>query len=134
MKIWGTTPKSRAVDISLLDLLDIRSANASFAQLAADDGRDFEIVHAGARARVLGALVTTDWLSTLGVSPVLGRGFLPDEAQAGRDGVVVLTDSFWRRSLAADPEILGKTLTVDGQIATIIGVLPPNVMATRRTS
>ena len=74
VKIWGTTPKSHSVDISLRDLLDIRSGHSAFEQIAADDGRDFEVVVAGARERVLGALVTADWLSTLGVTPVLGRG------------------------------------------------------------
>ena len=128
VKIWGTTPKSRDVDVSLLDLLDIRSSSSAFERIAADDGRDFEVVFAGTRERVLGALVTADWLHTLGVTPALGRGFLPGEAQAGHDGVVVLTDSYWRRGMAADPAILGKTLTVDGQHATIVGVLPPNVM------
>ena len=76
----------------------------------------------------LGGIVTAQWLSTLGVRPVLGRGFLPEEFQPGRDDVLILTDAYWRRLFAADAGVVGQTLSVDGARFTILGVLPPNVL------
>ena len=63
---------------------------------------------------------------TLGVQPALGRSFLPEEEDEGRHRVVILSDRCWRRRFHADPSILGTTLTLDQEVYTIIGVLPPD--------
>ncbi len=62
---------------------------------------------------------------TLGVQPALGRSFLPEEEEEGRHHVVVLSDRCWQRTFHADPSILGTTVTLNGEVYTIIGVLPP---------
>lgn len=62
-------------------------------------------------------------LQVLGIQPALGRGFLPEEENKGRNQVVILTDSFWRR-IGADPSLVGRTLTLDGLPHTVVGVLP----------
>ena len=73
-----------------------------------------------------------DCFRTLGIKPVLGRGFFPEEYQAGADNVVVITDLFWRKYLHAAPDILGHKLMIDQQPCTVVGVLavaqsfPPN--------
>ncbi|QOY87109.1 ABC transporter permease [Paludibaculum fermentans] len=67
--------------------------------------------------------VSPSILQVLGVQPALGRGFLPEEENKGRNRVVVLTDSFWRR-IGADPALVGRTLTLDGLPHTVVGVLP----------
>ncbi len=63
---------------------------------------------------------------TLAVQPALGRSFLPEEDEEGRHRVVVLSDRCWRRKFRADPSILGTTVTLDQEVYTIIGVLPPD--------
>jgi predicted permease len=63
-------------------------------------------------------------LSLLGVQPTLGRGFTPDEMQKGHDHVVVLSSRIWRDRFASDPQIVGKTIRLDGYPYTVIGVLP----------
>ena len=129
VKIWGTAPDASPTDISWADFVDIQSQNRAFERVAADDGMAYSVVYSnGARASVLGAMVTTEWLSTLGVQPLVGRTFLPDEAQTGRDHVIVLTHSYWRRQFASDPHVIGQVLSIDGEPFTIIGVLPPNVL------
>ena len=70
-------------------------------------------------------LVTASFFDVLGVRPVLGRGFLPGEDEAGGPRAVVLTDSFWRTRLGADPGLLGTTLSLGGEPTTVVGVLPP---------
>ncbi|MGJ5813353.1 ABC transporter permease [Paludibaculum fermentans] len=67
--------------------------------------------------------VSVSILQVLGIQPALGRGFLPEEENKGRNHVVVLTDPFWRR-IGADPGLVGRTLTLDGLPHTVVGVLP----------
>ena len=61
----------------------------------------------------------------LGVAPALGRTFLPDDFQNGKDQVVVLSYRLWERRFARDPAILGQKLLLDGAPYTVIGVMPP---------
>ena len=72
-------------------------------------------------ANLIGASI--DCFRTLGIKPVLGRGFLPEEYRAGADNVVVITDLFWRKYFDAAPDVLGRRLLVDQQPCTVVGVL-----------
>ncbi len=76
--------------------------------------------------RIVGIAVSEDWLRTLGVEPVLGRGFTSDEAAEGQaSGVVVISHGFWERRFGADPQTLGQTVTMNDETYTIVGVMPP---------
>jgi putative ABC transport system permease protein len=68
--------------------------------------------------------VAHDFFSTLGIGAALGRTFAEDEDRRGAPPVAVLSDHYWRRVLNADPNVLGRTVTVSGTIATIVGILP----------
>ncbi|MCY1046801.1 ABC transporter permease [Corallococcus sp. bb12-1] len=70
---------------------------------------------------------TASFLRTLGTAPVLGRDFTEEEEMPGRDKVVILTDATWRTQFAKDPDVLGRTLRLDGESRTVVGVLPPGV-------
>ncbi|HYL64092.1 MAG TPA: ABC transporter permease, partial [Candidatus Methylomirabilis sp.] len=63
-------------------------------------------------------------LDLLGAHPALGRSFRPDEDQAGHGGVVILTEAFWRSRFHADPDLVGRSLTLDGQPHVVVGILP----------
>ena len=127
VKICGNAAAIATDDMALLDFMDIREQNTVFEAMAADDGGGYEVEHAGVRQRAAGAIVTHDWLTTLRVRPQLGRGFTAEETEPGRDAVVLLTHSYWRRRFGADPRILGTQVRIDGRPNTIVGVLPPNV-------
>src|SRR3954468_23393352 len=106
VKIW-TTPLGKTDDVSFPDFADVRDQNDVFQQVAADDGTDMSVtLPSGARQPIAGALVTSGWLSTLGVQPILGRGFVAEDERPGRDHVVILTHAFWRNRLASDPNIV----------------------------
>ena len=60
----------------------------------------------------------------LGVPPMLGRTFLTEEEDAGRDRVVVLSHGLWTRRYGADPAIVGKTIQIDGKTHVVVGVMP----------
>jgi putative ABC transport system permease protein len=129
VKIWGSEERSPGDNVSYPDFADIRDQNDVFEQVAADDGKQLTIVLPdGSRRSLDGAVVTTAWLSTLGAQPILGRGFVPDDEQPGRDRVVIVTHAFWRQRLGSDPNIVGRTLAADDGAVTVIGVLPPNVL------
>jgi predicted permease len=71
-----------------------------------------------------GLAISPNFFSVLGVTPLLGRAFAPEEAQAGRDKEIILTWTGWQRLYHGDPAVLGKTLRVGGEPETIIGILP----------
>jgi putative ABC transport system permease protein len=73
---------------------------------------------------VPGALVTASFFGTLGVAPALGRDFRAGEDVAGAEPVAVLGHGLWQRRFAADPDVLGRAIVVDGRPRTIVGVLP----------
>ena len=128
VKIWASASSEPIDNVALAEFQEIANQNGVFESVAADDGTDFSVNIAGRRETANGAIVTPGWLTTLGVQPAIGRGFLPDEGQPGRADVVILTDGYWRTRFDADPGVVGRTLHVDGVASTIVGVLPPNVL------
>jgi putative ABC transport system permease protein len=74
--------------------------------------------------RVRGVLVAGEFFSMLGVRPMLGRGFLPEEETPGSDGVALLSHVLWKNRFGADPEVLGKTCALNGRTFTVVGVMP----------
>jgi predicted permease len=77
---------------------------------------------------IYGGLVTANFLTTLGIKPALGRGFLPDEDQiSSPKAVVVLSYQFWRTRSGGDPEILGKAIRLNNASYTVVGVMPSDL-------
>jgi predicted permease len=85
----------------------------------------FNLSGEGLPERVSGARVTRSFFEVLGISPALGRGFLPREDAPGGSRVVVLGHELWQRRFGGSPEALGKTLTLNGEDFTVVGVAPP---------
>ncbi len=80
----------------------------------------------GAQEWIGSMIVTADFLRTLSVLPVLGREFNSEETHLGGPQAIILSDSIWRRNFGADPQILGRTIALDTDAFTVIGVLPSN--------
>jgi putative ABC transport system permease protein len=113
--------------VSHPNFLDWRSQSQAFESLAATTNAGFTWTSNGEAEVVLGLSVTATFLPTLQISPVLGRNFLDDEDRpGGNTRVVLLGDGFWRRAFGADPSVVGRTITLNSQPYTIIGVLPPS--------
>jgi predicted permease len=129
VKVFDTQPGVPADDVSWADFVDLAAQQDVFERVAGDDGMGFNIrVGDGPLEAVGGAMVTAAWLDTLGVKPLLGRGFLADDFAAGRGQVALLAHTFWARRFGSDPATVGRTIVVDDEPFTIIGVLPPNVL------
>ena len=96
-----------------------------FEGLAAfDSGDHMNMTGAGQPERIESVLVTANFVSVLGVGPSLGRGFLPREAEPGGKLVAILTDALWKRKFGAEQQILGKEIALNGQLYTVVGVMP----------
>ena len=96
-----------------------------FASAAAISGQQVNLTVAGDPVRLAAVAVTPEFFSTLGVAPMLGRGFVADENVLGRDRVVVLGHTLWRSRFAADSSVIGSMVTIDGSRHTVVGVMPP---------
>ena len=113
--------------VSHPNFLDWRSQSRAFESLAATNNAGFTWTSKGEAEVVQGLRVTATFLPTLKISPVLGRNFRDDEDRpGGNTRVVLLGDGFWRRAFGADPTVVGRTITLNSQPHTIIGVLPPS--------
>ena len=105
------------------DLRDFERMQRAFSMLAAFRNREFELSGAVEPERIAGARVSATLFDTLGVQPALGRFFLPAEDAPGQH-VAVLSHGFWQRRFGGDPAILGRTIPLDRQVYSVIGVAP----------
>jgi len=111
--------------ISYLNYRDFRDRNNSFSGMLAYRYTPLGLSHNGVNERVWGYLATGAYFEVLGVKPALGRFFTPDDDRApGAHPVAVITYDCWQKRFAGDPQVIGKTVIVNGRNFTIIGVAP----------
>jgi putative ABC transport system permease protein len=102
---------------------DWRRQSTTFSQLAAVNYVSLNLTGSGQPVRVYGRRVTSNYLSTLGVKPALGRDFLPGEDAPGKDDVAILGEGLWTRQFGRSPDIIGRAIRIDGNPATVVGVM-----------
>ncbi len=115
--------------ISHLNFKDLRAQNAAFTDMGAFTFAAVNYSAGKESEQIPAQLVTSNYFSLLGTQPALGRGFLPEE-EAKATPVAVLSQGFWQRSLGSDPQIVGKTITLNRTPFTIVGVAPKNFSGT----
>ena len=99
-----------------------RDGQTVFSALAADSGMAFILTGMGDPVQLNGGIVTANYFDLLGVRPIRGRLFLPDEEE--KADVALISEHFWRKQLASDPQVLGRNLNLNGVPTTIVGVIP----------
>ena len=104
---------------------DWRNGNTSFKEMAAISSRNFNLTGDGEPLRIEGAAVSAGFFSALGIDPVMGRIFTAEEDRPGATRVVALSHGLWKSRFGEDPKILGKTILLDGESYTVLGVMPP---------
>jgi putative ABC transport system permease protein len=112
-------------DVSALDFVDYRALSGSFSHIAALQTNSVNLTGAGEPARVFGLRVSTSLFPMLGVRPIAGRFFRPEEEQAGQDRVAILGAGLWKSRFGADPRIAGRQIEIDAQKFTVVGVVEP---------
>jgi putative ABC transport system permease protein len=112
--------------IAAYQYLAWKDRSTSFDDLAAFTDNNFNLTGEGEPERLSCAQVTSSLFTTLGVKPVRGRFFLPEEDKPGATRVAIVSEAFWQRRFGRDELILQKTLTLDNKLYTIVGVVPNN--------
>ena len=113
------------IGVSYPTFLDWRTRNHVFDGLSVFREDDFTLTGRGEPAHLTGAVVSANIFSVLGVPPVIGRDFLPEEDQPNGTGLpIILSHSLWQSRFGSDPKIVGQSLTLDGQAFAIVGVMP----------
>ena len=107
------------------NFLHWRADNTVFDEMAAWYDFDTNLTGQGAPERIPTQAVTPNMMSLLGVNARFGRVFIPEESEAGKDNVAILGYGLWQRRFGSDPGIVGKTIVLDGQVLTIVGIMPP---------
>ena len=106
------------------DVADLVRVPNLFQGVAAYQFRELNLARNGEADNATAFLVTPNLFDVVGVAPDRGRRFSADDAQPGRDNVVLLSHNFWQRRFGGDPAIVGSTITVDGHDATVLGIMP----------
>ena len=118
---WGGFDKG---SVSYLNFHDWRDQNRSFEKMAAYRWAGYNLSGGEQPERVSGRTVSADMLSVLGVAPAVGHDFRQEDDKVGADLTAIISDSLWKRRFNSDPSIVGKTILLDDDSYTILGVLP----------
>jgi putative ABC transport system permease protein len=121
--------------LSPMSYLNLKSRNRVFTDVAAlsNKGWPANLTGGGEPERLQGFQVSANLFSLLGVAPQQGRAFLSEEDRPGEDRVVVLSHELWKRRFAADPQIIGQSLTLNGSPYIVVGVMPGDFRFFART-
>jgi putative ABC transport system permease protein len=122
--LWQRDASGLRGDVAPANFLDWRERSRSFAALAAVVPYSYDFTGAGEPEVAFGAQITEGFFDVIGTTLLLGRQFLADEHRQGAGRVVIITEGLWRRRFAADPAIVGKSISLDGNPITVVGVLP----------
>src|SRR5579872_6628937 len=129
VRVWHTPPAQSfpGIDkfsVSAANYLDWKRDNHVFEDMAIYSFRGLTLTGVAQPQQVDACAVSAGFFETLGVAPMLGRVFTPEEDQPGRTNVVVLTYRFWQEHFGSNPDIVGHDVTMDGQNFLVEGVMP----------
>jgi putative ABC transport system permease protein len=130
VRIWHTPPQSsfpgvKVFSVSAANYLDWERQNHVFEKMAIANGVDMDLTGAGAPESLPTATVSRDYFTLLQSKPLLGRTFLPEEDQDGKNRSVVLSYSVWKTRFAGDSKIVGHQITLNGEAYDVVGVMRP---------
>src|SRR5437667_6787386 len=121
-KGWGYGPEH---PVSAPDFLDWRNENHVFEEMATvEPSSDFSLTGQGEPQRVAGMRASANYFHLLGVNAALGRTFAAGDDEPGREHVAIVSHGLWQTHFASDPSVVGKTVKLNGETYTIVGVMP----------
>lgn len=124
--VWGTAPaegKDRT-QVSATDVADWRQQNSVFEDVTTYSNWSATLLGEGESERIPGIQVGDGYFSIMKATPLLGRTFLPEEQQEGKDFVIVLGYGLWQRRFGGDPNVIGRKINLSGRPYIVVGVLP----------
>jgi len=117
-------PNFATGSISYLNFRDWQKNNHTFSSMAISRPISFSLTGTGEAEQLKAELLSSDYFSLLGVKPIIGRMFAPGEDEVGAAPIVLISAGLWKRKFGSSPEVLGRTITLDGGGFTIVGVIP----------
>ena len=126
MMVWTKYPDGRG-STSVGDYLEWKRRNTSFQYLEAWNGGSFNVATAERPEQVDGSMMTPDFFRMTGTRMFLGRDFLPEEGERGKERVVILSHRLWNKHFGANREIIGQQIRLNGEPYTVVGVAPPGM-------
>ena len=124
MVVFGSIPLGPKFHLSFPDYYDLKKMNKVFSSFEAYDANGFMLTTPTGAIQATGARVTSGFFSTLGISPLLGRDFVAGEDRKTAPRTVILSYGAWQKLYGGRKDVLGQSVTLDGEANTIIGVLP----------
>jgi putative ABC transport system permease protein len=125
--LWGTDRLgNKRGQISFTNMEDWRGQSNSFEEVVAYSGNEKPILAGkGEPEQITAIRVSEGYFQLMQTEPLIGRAFLPEEQQEGRDQVVILSYGLWQRRFGKDPGLVGQTLQLDGKLRLVVGIMPP---------
>ena len=126
VRIWESNPKRGLLEfsVSVPNFHDWQAQQSAFESLSAAEMATFNLTSGNGPERVAAAAITSNLIPTLSVSPYMGRNFLPEEEQSGRNRVALISYGLWQRQFGGDPLLLNKTIELNRENYTIVGIMP----------
>ena len=125
--LYTKTPTFDRGSISYPNFLDWQKENHTFSSLSVFRADDYNLTGSGQPERLHAHMISAEFFPTLGLNPVLGRNFRPEEDRAGGNPSAILGDGFWKRKFGSSADILGRTILLNGKPYTVIGVAPSRI-------
>ena len=134
LRLYTSMPQFREASVSYPNFLDWQLRSRSFELMAAYRNETFNLTGQGTPERLRGTMASSTIFAALGVKPIVGRTFRDEEDRRGGESVVVLTSSFWSVRFGSDREVIGRAITLNEKLYTIVGVVPADDAIWQRTS
>jgi predicted permease len=122
--VYASTTGVEQGPATYLNFLDWQRQTQTLSSLAMYRNQDYNLTGASEAERLSGYMVSADFFPTLAIKPILGRTFLPDDDQPGAAPVLILGGGWWKRHFGSSPDVLGKSLVLNGTSYSVVGVIP----------
>lgn len=124
VKIWHRTDLYSRLEVSPPNFVDWQRETTSFSEMAAFTAATMNLTGAGEPTVLTAAFVSANLFDLLGATPLHGRRFLETENRPGRASVAILSERLWRGTFGADPAMIGRSIVLNNQAWTVVGIMP----------
>jgi putative ABC transport system permease protein len=125
--LWENVPGHGRWRTSPANFFDWKKQNTVFEDVAAFGASTLTLTGTGEPEQLVGCRVSSGYFGVVGVDPILGRAFLQEEHERGKGQVVILGYNFWQRRFGGDRNIINRSITLDGNSYTVVGVMPAGI-------
>ena len=127
VSVWASLPDRGRWRVTPANFLDWKKQNTTFTDMAAYGASTMTLTGDGEPEQLLGTRASAGYFWVLGMEPSLGRSFLPEEHEPGKNQVVVLGHSLWQRRFGGRADVINKSITLNGTNYIVVGVMPPGI-------